>query len=141
MVTHLRKIHAIHKSQGEAIAMKFKQSVKKQAWSCGFCVNTFITFHDRMSHIAAQHFERGQTIAEWDTTKVIQGLLRQVGMIKAWTEKLASLHIWEVDNINIIWGGDVITTLQHHLEVGPSDHKSAVSLAEAAYTAWKLNEP
>ena len=138
MVKHISVTHGIHlKSQAEAIAMNWKDTVKKQAWSCGFCVKTFVTFRDRLNHIAAQHFERGQTIDEWDTTKVIEGLLRQSGMIKAWTEKVASLPIWEVDNI--IWGRDVITSLQHDLEVGPDNDKSAVNLAEAAYTACRLN--
>ena len=138
MVNHLGKIHGIFpKSQGEAIAVKWKYTVKKQAWSCGFCVNTFVTFSDRLSHIATQHFENGQTIDEWDATNVIQGLLRQSGMTKAWQDKLASLPAWEVPDI--VWEKDAIIDLQHHLEVGPRDNKSAVGLAEAAYIACRLN--
>ncbi len=134
LVNHLSKIHSIHiKSQGEAIAMKWKHTVEKQAWSCGFCGFTFITFNDRLSHIATQHFERGQTIGEWSSTRVIQGLLRQTGMIKAWEEKLASLATCEAEDI--IWEKDHITGLQHELEVGPNDDKSAVDLAEAAHIA------
>ena len=65
LVNHLSKIHRIHqKSQGEAIAVKWKHTVEKQAWSCGFCVIAFASFSDRLTHIAAQHFENGQTIVK-----------------------------------------------------------------------------
>ena len=138
LVNHLGKIHGINlKPQGEAIAIKWKFTVEKQAWSCGFCGNTFITFNDRLSHIATQHFERGQSIDEWDVTKVIQGLLQQSGMTKAWGEKVASLPDWEVPDI--IWERDAIMNLQHDLEVGPNDEMSAVDLAEAAYIACRMN--
>ena len=139
MVSHLSKTHGIHlKSQGEAIAVKWKHTVEKQAWSCGFCINTFITFNDRLSHIASHHFERGQSIDDWDGTKVIQGLLQQSGLIKAWKEKLESLPSWMIPDI--IWETDVIKDLQYDLEVGPSDKRSAVVLAEAAYTARRVNQ-
>lgn len=138
LVNHVSKIHGIHlKSLGAAIAAKWKHTVEKQAWSCGFCVTAFGNFNDRLIHIATQHFERGQTIDEWDATKVIQGLLGQSGMIQAWQEKLASLPIWEVEDI--IWEKDAITGLQHDLEVGPNDGKSAEDLAEAAYAACRFN--
>ena len=138
MVSHLGKIHGIHlKSQGEAIAVKWKYTLEKQAWSCGFCVKVFVNFNDRLSHIATQHFERGQIIDDWDATKVIQGLLQQSGMTKAWDEKLASLPAWEVPDI--IWEKDAIIALQHDLEVGPNDEKSAEDLAEAAYIACRMN--
>ena len=138
LVNHLSKIHHIHqKSQGEAIAVKWKLTVEKQAWSCGFCVIAFATFSDRLSHIATQRFENGQTISNWDTTKVIQGLLQQPGMIEAWGQKLASLPTWEVEAM--VWEKDAITGLQHDLEVGPNYDKSAVELAEAAYVACRLN--
>ena len=138
MVNHLGKIHDIHpKSQGEAIAMKWKYTVEKQAWSCGFCGEVFVTFNDRLSHIATHHFERGHTIDDWDATNVIQGLLRQPGMIKAWKDKLASLPTWEVNDM--AWERDTITGLQQDLEVGPNNARSAVDLAEAAYIACRMN--
>ncbi len=138
MVNHLGKTHGIHtKSQGEAIALKWKYTVKKQAWSCGFCVNTFVTFNDRLSHIATEHFERGQTMDDWDATKVIQGLLQQSSMTQAWAEKLASLPAWEIPDI--IWERNAIVDLQHDLEVGPNEEKSAVNLADAAYVACRMN--
>ncbi len=138
MVNHLSKIHGISaKSQGEAIAAKWKYTVEKQAWSCGFCVNTFVTFNDRLSHIATEHFELGQTIDGWDATKVIQGLLQQPGITKAWEEQIASVPTWERPEIT--WEKDAVVELQHDLEVGPNDEKSALNLAEAAYMACRMD--
>ena len=138
MVNHLGKIHGIDlKSQDEAVAAKWKYTVEKQVWSCGFCINVFTTFKDRLSHIVTQHFESGQTMEEWDVTKVIQGLLQQSGMIEAWKDRLASLPAWEVPDI--VWEKDAITDLQHDLEVGANDEKCAVDLAEVAYIACRLN--
>ena len=138
MVSHLRVKHGINiASQGEAIAGKWKYTVKKQAWSCCFCVNVFTSFNERLSHIASKHYEHGHTIEEWDATNVIQGLLEQPGMIKAWEEKLTSLPPWEVPDI--IWERDSIEELQQDLEVGPSDETTAVFLADAAYSACRMN--
>ena len=138
LVYHLRKVHGIEsKHQGESIAVKWKNTVEKQAWSCGFCVTTFTSFNERLSHIATQHFERGQTIDEWDTTKVIQGLLRQPGLIESWEGKLRSLQFWEIEDI--MWESHAIVDIQHDLEVGPSDEKRAIDLVEAAYMACRLN--
>ena len=138
LVNHLSKIHRIHhKAQGEAIAVKWKHTVEKQAWSCGFCITAFASFNNRLSHIATQHFANGQTIKNWDTTKVIQGLLQQPGMIEAWRLKMVSLPAWEVGTI--VWERDAIIGLQHDLEVGPNENKSAAELAEAAYVACRLN--
>ena len=138
LVSHLRVKHGITiTSQGEAIAGKWKYTARKQAWSCCFCVNAFASFNERLIHIATRHYEHGQAIGEWDATNVIQGLLQQPGMIKAWEEKLASLPPWEV--LDIIWERDAIKDLQHLLEVGPSEETTAEFLVDAAYSACRLN--
>ena len=134
LVCHLRKIHGIeNKFHGEAIAVKWKSTVEKQTWSCGFCVSTFPSFNEHLGHIASEHFERGQKIDDWDATKVIQGLLQQPGVIEAWKEKMMT---WQVENTT--WEKHAIIDLQHDLEVGPNDEKSAVDLAEAAFIACRL---
>ena len=138
MVSHLRVKHGINiPNHGEAIAGKWKNTMKKQAWSCCFCIKVFASFNERLSHIASEHYEHGHTIEEWDATNVIQGLLQQPGMIKAWEQKVTSLSPWEVPDI--IWQRDAIEDLQQDLEVGPSDERTAVVLAEAAYTACRMN--
>ena len=129
MVRHLKVCHNVHeKAQGEAIAGKWKDTTKKQAWSCGFCVHLFSTFRDRLKHIA-KHFENGQTLEGWDTTNVIEGLLRQPGMVNVWKMPLG----WR--SPKSIWKKDVVKTLQHDLELGPCDPEHARALAETVYNA------
>lgn len=141
LVRHLRKYHDVPgKAQGEAIADKWKETTNKQAWSCGFCVHLAHTFGDRLKHIA-KHFERGQTLDEWDANKVIEGLLLQPEMVSVWKTQLASSSTaW--GSSEIIWKKHLVKRLQHDLEVGPSDTKHAAALAKTAYEArqpsWHL---
>ena len=133
LVGHLKKCHGVPgKAHGEAIADTWKETTKKQAWSCGFCIHLVHTFRDRLKHIAT-HFERGQTLEDWDTTNVIEGLLSQPRMIDAWKIQLSFSLGWEPPTLT--WNKHAIKDLQHDLEVGPSDTKHAVALAKAAYEA------
>lgn len=133
LVRHLRKFHNVQaKAHGEAIADKWKETTKKQAWSCGFCIHLAYTFGDRLKHIAT-HFERGQTLEDWDTTHVIEGLLSQPRMIDPWRTQLEFSPSWE--SPSLIWEKHAVKDLQHDLEVGPSDPKHAAALAKAAYEA------
>ena len=122
-------------ARAEAIADKWKETTKKQAWSCGFCVCLLHTFRDRLKHIAT-HFERGQTLDEWEPTNVIEGLLLQPGMVNAWKKPLD----WR--SSDIIWNKDAVKQVQDDLELGPSDPVHAVALVKAIYDArqsdWQL---
>ena len=129
LVRHTMKCHRIQtKARAEAIADKWKETTKKQAWSCGFCVRLLHTFGDRLKHIAA-HFERGQTLDEWDTTNIIEGLLLQPGMVNVWKRPLD----WR--SSEIIWKKDAVKQVQHDLELGPSDPVHAVALVGTVYNA------
>ena len=134
LVKHLEKCHDVQgKAQGEVIADKWKETTKKQAWSCGFCIHLTNTFGDRLKHIAT-HFERGQTLDEWDTTKVIEGLLLQPGMVNVCQTQLVASSLG-CEPPGVIWEKHLVEDLQRDLEVGPSDTKHAVALAKAAYRA------
>ena len=129
LVQHLRKYHnVLERAQGEAVADKWKETTKKQAWSCGFCAELFHTFGDRLKHIAT-HFERGQTLDEWDITQVIEGLLKQPEMINVWRMPLD----WRFSEIT--WKKDAIKDVQHALELGPSGPVHAKDLVQAVYNA------
>ena len=128
MVKHLYKAH--HVETNIPFVYKWKDNVDEQAWSCGFCVTAFADFDHRLRHIAS-HYEQGQTIDEWDTTKVIQGLLEQPGVINAWKAKLESL-------LSICWEKRAVETLRRDLEVGPNSEKTAIDLAEAAFAASQV---
>lgn len=138
LVKHLKNCHNVQgKAQGEAIADEWKETTQKQAWSCGFCTHLDHTFGDRLRHLAT-HFERGQTLEEWDTTKVMEGLLSQPGMASVWKNQMADSSLgWEPPTM--IWEKHLIKELQHDLEVGPVDMKHAEALAKRAYEAGQLH--
>lgn len=136
LVRHTMKCHRVQtKARAEAIADKWKETTKKQAWSCGFCVCLLYTFSDRLKHIAT-HFERGQTLDEWDTINVIEGLFLQPGLINFWERPLD----WR--SSKVIWKKDAVKQVQHDLEFGPSDPAHAEALVRAVHDArlsdWKL---
>ena len=129
MVKHLMDCHNVQeKAQGRAVAGKWKETTKKQAWSCGFCVHVFSTFEERLKHIA-EHFEGGQTLDQWDTLNVIEGLLLQSG-VKGASDKPLDLR-----SSGCTWQQDIVKDLQHDLEVGPSDSMPATALVKKVYNA------
>ena len=137
MVRHLKKCHNVpEKARGEAIADKWRKTTDQQMWSCGFCTHLFHTFGTRLNHIAT-HFERGATLDEWDASNVIEGLLEQPRMASAWKRQLTASPLgW--DRRGITWEKHLVKDLQKHLEVGPSDTKTAEALAKAAYQACRF---
>lgn len=132
LVKHLIERHNVQgTAQAQAIADRFTSMTQKQAWSCGFCARLVHTFDERLSHIKG-HFDRFQTLEEWDATKVMEGLLSQRSMDRAWkTQLAASSH--DLLHSGISWEKHLIKTIQHDLEMGPSDAKHAEVLAKAAY--------
>ena len=136
MVTHLDKVHGIcERSQGEAVAAKCKYYNRKQTWACGFCVSTFSTFSERLKHLQA-HFEYGMTLDDWDSSKVIQGLLEQPALKEMWKAKAATMlpgyQTW-----SFRWKNPDLKDLQRKLEEGPSaDGDNAEALVDAAFTAY-----
>ena len=85
IVKHLEN-HMVPK--GSDVASKWRRRCNKKAWACGLCVAYFAKATDRFHHIATQHYERGEGIDKWDTSKVILGLLQQSRLHRAWTEFL-----------------------------------------------------
>ena len=137
MVSHLNKKHEIHKvAQARILADQWRRTTGKRFWSCGFCIRLFTSFAERLKHIGRDHYERNQTYDEWDTTRLIRGLLLQPEVQRAWESILAtgfSHHSQE-----LVWDARGIEETQYLLEMGPSLTQSAESLAMAAYEASKL---
>ncbi|KAK0507183.1 hypothetical protein JMJ35_010221 [Cladonia borealis] len=137
MVTHLNRRHEIYNvAQARISADRWRCTTGKMFWSCGFCVRLFTTFAERLKHIGSEHYEQNQTYDEWDTTKLIRGLLLQPGVQRAWDAILATgpIHRFE----EFVWDRRTIEETQYLLEMGPSPTQSAESLAMAAYKAGKL---
>lgn len=137
MVTHLNRRHEIHNlAQARISADQWRCTTGKMFWSCGFCIRLFTTFAERLRHIGSEHYERNQTYDEWDTTKLIRGLLLQPGVQRAWDTILARCLIHHIEEL--VWDRCIIEKIQFLLEMGPSPTQSAESLATAAYEAGKL---
>ena len=137
MLDHLEMAHNVKDlTRRYELASKREDIMQKKAWSCGFCGTALTHFTDRLNHIG-WHFEQGQTIREWDTTKVILGLLQQPDIIKAWKEKLASLPPWVIHDR--CWEKHETKALRRDLEIGPCVKKTALDLAGAAFAASKAN--
>ena len=137
MIDHVNKAHhAVGWKLNIPLLNKWKAILNRQAWSCGFCVIALPDFKLRLNHIA-WHFEQGQTMDKWDTSNVIQGLLQQPRLIKAWNETTESLLGVSTDCL--YWEKHVIAALRHNLEAGPSMWTSARDLAKAALAASEVD--
>lgn len=139
LVRHLSRLHGIHEvDQGRAKADSWRYSSGRQAWSCGFCVQLFTTFHERLKHIGIEHFDKHQMIEGWDTNKQMMGLLLQPGVKAAWENIMAVYHPWGLPLL--AWNHNDIGDLQLSLEMGPSDGQNAEALAMAVYTTARLDD-
>ena len=72
----LRKYKTPEQNIG-SLTVKWRKFARRQAYSCGFCVNVFKTLSERVSHIDRGHFYKGQRMEEWSEINVIKGLLLQ----------------------------------------------------------------
>ena len=134
MVSHLKETHgSTEDSHALAIAKDSLRSSGRKFWSCGFCVTLFLSFSDRIKHIAKQHFEVGTTMDDWDVSKVIRGLLSQPLVNEAWN--IESGGDTEFSRPEMAWHASNTDRLQSQLEMGASNRHDGYSLAEAAYEA------
>lgn len=140
MVNHLNRLHGVLDTQrGRDLADQWRHTMKKQAWSCGFCISFFSTFQDRLKHIDNEHFRKHQSIDDWDPNKVILGLLQQPKMEKIWKTRMASLPHW-VHPEDLVWDRATAKDLRTTLEIGPADDHHANTLADTAYSASQSDE-
>ena len=143
MVNHLNKSHGFAVQAGRDLADQWRVTVRKQAWSCGFCGSFFLDFKDRLRHIDTEHFRKYESMQQWDFNKVIHGLLLQPRMENAWKKRTASLIPW-VQPEDLIWSEAFAKNMRPKLEIGPSDEIDATRLADEVCTAGKpkgsLNE-
>ena len=122
---------------GESLADNWRCDQGKKFWACGFCGNLFLSFRDRLQHIGREHYDQGQKFEEWDANKVIHGLLLQPRVYAAWKDLVDPHSFHNVSELT--WETSEWENLQQMLEIGPTDEKSAESLAKAAYRASKTS--
>ena len=138
MVGHLKEVHDIQDLEaGGIIADKWRCKSSKKVWSCGFCISLSHNLQDYHRHVGIEHFEKGQSIKDWDYSKVIQGLLRQPQIYEAWQHLLESLDPFRPSETK--WNKLGSENLLYKLERGLTDQEDPQSLAKAAYDSAKYD--
>lgn len=127
MVDHLA-LHGVHDTAALDLADKWQCTRNRRAFACGFCVKGFRTLIEQLHHIDNEHFKNGQGKSEWDTNKVIKGLLRQPKVIRFW-QKLLATDIPLLED-RFIWEPPAAETLQSRLGTG---NESGADLALTAF--------
>ena len=76
LMRHL-ETHGLSNNSSSTLADKWKKTHEKRFFGCGFCVFLCNSLTEQLSHIDSEHFKNFSSISEWDTNKVIRGLLLQ----------------------------------------------------------------
>ena len=71
------KTHGLSNNSSSKLADEWKKTHEKKFFGCGFCVFLCNSLTEQLSHIDSEHFRNFSSISEWDTNKVIRGLLLQ----------------------------------------------------------------
>ncbi|KAI0474848.1 hypothetical protein F4859DRAFT_80937 [Xylaria cf. heliscus] len=103
----------------------------KSAWGCGFCIAFLESWESRLKHLET-HFHEGFKKAEWDHSKIIQGLLLRPSVNDAWkslmSEKHGPLeHEWPSSEWSRHSFGQLLTALRY--DMGQEDAIEAARLA------------
>ena len=76
LLCHLKK-HGFSKDASSKLADTWKETHEKKYFGCGFCVFLCTSLTEQLTHIDSEHFRNSRSISDWDTNKVIRGLLLQ----------------------------------------------------------------
>ena len=131
---HLRQSHAVSDNTARSLANKWKTTLRKKYFACGFCVCIFSTILEQLNHIDTDHFKKGQRITEWSATNVIQGLLL--------SPRVASRFQWMLlsdpyaKDRYLQWEWHMVEDLQRRLEIAED---AAETLAFDAYKMLTFN--
>lgn len=125
LISHL-KTHDV--ADGSALAEGWRDTLDKKYFSCGFCITCFHSHTDQLNHIDSAHYKKHQHIREWDSDKVIRGLLLQPGVQESWRNILA-VHSQYIGS-GFRWSPATAKSLQLRLE---KREETANNLALAAF--------
>ena len=124
-ITHL-KTHRVPNCA--ELADRWKDTVDKKHFSCGFCVAHFHTLIQQLNHIDVAHYKLFHHVRDWDSNNVIRGLLLQPGVAESWRRILALNP--DLTESRLRWDLSVSKNMQFRLEMG---NEPAEVLAEAAF--------
>ncbi|MCJ1454099.1 hypothetical protein MMC28_004449 [Mycoblastus sanguinarius] len=115
LTKHL-KVHGV--SEGSHLAKKWRHTIPKRYFSCGFCVSLFSTINKQTNHID-DHYKKSEHIRDWDHNKVVRGLLLEPEVKNAMQNHLASDTrfglCWDLSCFS--WELPVAKDLQHRLQL------------------------
>ena len=117
----LLKRHKTSDDKIKTLTVKWRQVLKKKAYSCGFCINLFNSLSDRSSHIDREHYAQGKHFEDWNDNLVIKGLLLQRGIREECTRLFSSNPC--LPETPISWPPNRVDDLQLRLEMGEEDAK------------------
>ena len=132
LVKHLQDAHDI--STGGPLADKWRKSIEKKYFSCGFCISIFASMTEQLNHIDNEHFKHWQDIHHWNGDNVIRGLLLQPGVNDIWRSIFGNAYS---TSQYIMWDPSVIKSLQLQLELS-EDAPDTLASAAINKASWNL---
>ena len=126
---HFKKVHAF--DDGSRLAKDSKYTEKKH-FACGFCGCYFNSPKEMANHVDASHYNLSQS--NWDTNKVIRGLLSQNEQNKHWRDALAARN--HIPEFLFTWDSTRVEELQQRLEMGrePPGNLVAAAIDQSNYS-------
>ena len=119
--------HGFSNHASSTLADTWKRTLEKKYFGCGFCVFLCTSLTEQLSHIDSEHFRNFRSISEWDTNKVIRGLLMQPDL-SLLVQKLLGQPFGTIENLS--WHPSMIHELQLRLQ---RSNEAAEDLAEITF--------
>ena len=131
MTKHLISIHRVNqKAEAENLADQCRVPIGRKFWSCGFCIVLFLTENEQLKHICNRHAKKGHSYDSMNLSNVNRGLLLQPQVNEAWDAVLTARYGSNAPDL--FWHGPQAEDLRLQLELGPTNERSAQSLADTA---------
>ena len=134
--------HGFSNNESSTLADKWKKTHEKKYFGCGFCVFLCTSLTEQLNHIDSEHFKYFRSISEWDTNKVIRGLLMQPELSLA-VQKLLGQPFGISENLS--WHPSIIHELQLRLQESneATEHLARITVfqIDRDLTASNGNEP
>ena len=134
--------HGFSNDESSTLADKWKKTHEKKYFGCGFCVILCTSLTEQLNHIDSEHFKYFRSISEWDTNKVIRGLLMQPELSLT-VQRLLRQPFGISENLS--WHPSIIHELQLRLQESneATEHLARITIFQIDWdlTASNANEP
>ena len=133
LLRHL-ETHGFSNDASSTLADTWKRTLEKQYFGCGFCVFLSTSLTEQLSHIDSEHFRNFRSISEWDTNKMIRGLLMQSDLSLI-VQKLLGQSFGKSENL--AWHPSTTNELQLRLQLSNETTEDLAKLA-VLHIDWDL---